>query len=235
MLLKSKAGPSQTSKSSSRQKPELQAPPVDEQEQDFWSTPGTAPRTLHFTGELLTDEQIDTGDLGSLESPLPAAPKTRGTSSRAMQFTTRSRETSATPEVVKPPPPKAEEPRRRSSVSPEAEEDENATVVLKKPPPMETTTRRTAARSPPEPDPEPARAAAGTPDDASRRAKVKVTTELENVVVSDIARYHWLTFAHDEFNQARIWTTIGETIMPGHRFDVSGSSSAKPPRAKETM
>ena len=60
----------------SKRKAESQSSPADEQEQDFWNTPGAATRTLHFTGELLTDEQIDVGDMsGSLESPLPKVPR----------------------------------------------------------------------------------------------------------------------------------------------------------------
>ena len=32
-----------------------------------------------------------------------------------------------------------------------------------------------------------------------------------------------------------MWATVGEVIMPGNPFDPSGSTAAKPPRAKETM
>ena len=33
--------------------------PSNEGEASFWNTPGNAPRTLHFTGESLMDEEVD--------------------------------------------------------------------------------------------------------------------------------------------------------------------------------
>jgi hypothetical protein len=127
MIQKSKAGPSRTAKLSSRTKSDSQAPPVDEQEQDFWNTPGAAARTLHFTGDLLTDEQIDIGELsGSLESPVSCAAKPRGATSRALQFTMRSRETSV---MLKKPPPAESSGQKAEVQSPPATELPRAAPV----------------------------------------------------------------------------------------------------------
>jgi hypothetical protein len=188
MIQKSKAGPSRTAKLSSRTKSDSQAPPVDEREQDFWNTPGAAARTLHFTGDLLTDEQIDIGELsGSLESPVSCAPKPRGATSRALQFTMRSRETSVTPKPVKPLPRHlVEESKEEPPVSPGEEgdeDDEDTTVMLKKPPPAESSGQKAEVQSPPAT--ELPRAAPVKPEEASRRGKVKTTMELENIVVGD--------------------------------------------------
>ena len=36
--------------------------------------------------------------------------------------------------------------------------------------------------------------------------------------------------------KAKIWATMGDAIMPGHSYDLSGRGiGSKPPRAKETM
>ena len=51
LLNKSKPGPSKASRGQARAAAEPPGPPPDEQEQDFWNTPGAAARTLHFTGE----------------------------------------------------------------------------------------------------------------------------------------------------------------------------------------
>ncbi|KAJ7072472.1 hypothetical protein C8F01DRAFT_247605, partial [Mycena amicta] len=50
-----------------------------------------------------------------------------------------------------------------------------------------------------------------------KKGKVRVNLEVERVV-------------------AKIWTTVGDLIMPGHRYDTSGSGTGKkPPHAKETI
>ncbi|KAI0305425.1 hypothetical protein B0F90DRAFT_1058097 [Multifurca ochricompacta] len=35
--------------------------------------------------------------------------------------------------------------------------------------------------------------------------------------------------------QSKIWSTVGELIMPGNPFTMSGSDRSRPPRAKETI
>lgn len=181
MLQKTKPGGASKGPKSAKAKPDpSEAPPTDAQEQDFWNTPGAAARTLHFTGELLTDEQIDVAEMsGSLDSPLPAAPRVRGTRSGALQFTSKEPERDASVESeVHAEPEEPDEPEDLH-VSEEAGEDGDATVMLQRPP-VDNGGR--SSRSPPESVP------AHTPaEDASRRNKVKVTVELENIVVRYIA------------------------------------------------
>ena len=202
MLLKSRPGSSGSAKSSSRTEPQSPLPPVDEQEQDFWNTPGAGARTLHFTGDLLKDEQIDMSELSrSLESPAPAASKPRSTSSRPLQFTTRTRETSATPEPIKRPPVQREQVPEESQVeSPDVEDNEDITVMLQKPPSVEGSGgRRSAALSPL--SAEPPQASATTPRDSSRPGRMKVTRELENIAVSCLMKLRFseiLTNPSDE-------------------------------------
>lgn len=176
MLARSKQAGSSALKPS-KAKAEPQASPPDDQEQNFWDTPGAAARTLHFTGELLTDEQIDMGELSaSLDSPLLSARRTRGTKSGALQFTAREPDVSVEPEAIQHPD-DADDGPEESFGSPGAEYDEDATVMLGKPL-AETSSRRT--QSPPEPP-----RVARPQDAASKRAKTKVTVELENIVVSN--------------------------------------------------
>ncbi|EKM54026.1 uncharacterized protein PHACADRAFT_145606 [Phanerochaete carnosa HHB-10118-sp] len=208
LLRKSKLGPSKGPKSSSRVPVEPRAPLPDEQEQDFWNTPGAAARTLHFTGELLTDEHIDVGDMPeSLGSPTRAsAPRSRGTSSRALQFTSRSHSASIEPE--QPPEQDVEEPDEPPELSQlEPEADEDVTVMLQRPPSVESSRRM--VRSPPQP--EPLRRVQAAADVIPKREKTKVSAELEVIV-------------------AKIWATVGETIMPGRQYDLT-----RPPKAQETI
>ncbi|KAJ7166481.1 hypothetical protein C8R43DRAFT_1061292 [Mycena crocata] len=59
----------------------------------------------------------------------------------------------------------------------------------------------------------PATPAADTP----KKAKLRVNSEVERIV-------------------AKIWSSVGDLIMPGHPFDVAGTGTGKkPPRAKETI
>ncbi|KAJ7045389.1 hypothetical protein C8F04DRAFT_1333275, partial [Mycena alexandri] len=53
--------------------------------------------------------------------------------------------------------------------------------------------------------------------DTPRKGKLRINTEVERIV-------------------AKIWSSAGDLIMPGHPFDTSGTGAGnKPPRAKETM
>ncbi|KAJ6499428.1 hypothetical protein C8R45DRAFT_982343 [Mycena sanguinolenta] len=56
-----------------------------------------------------------------------------------------------------------------------------------------------------------------TPAQTPKKGKVRVNTEVERIV-------------------AKIWSSAGDLIMPGHRFDTSGTGNgSKPPLAKETI
>jgi hypothetical protein len=53
--------------------------------------------------------------------------------------------------------------------------------------------------------------------DTPKKGKMRVNTEVERIV-------------------AKIWSSAGDLVMPGHAFDTSGTGNGKkPPRAKETM
>ena len=181
LLQNSKPGLSKISRGSTKSSTELEAPPADEQEQDFWNTPGAAARTLHFTGELLTDEQIDIDNMtGPLSSPMPApVPRMRGTSSRALQFTARSRDASVEPEVQQAALHDAKHGEPSKSPPPEAEVDEDVTVMLQKPP-SAGSSRRTV-RSPPERGS--SRPTSSATEAPPRRERAKSSGELETIVV----------------------------------------------------
>ena len=160
----------------SKAKPEPSAPLPDAQEQDFWNTPGAAARTLHFTGELLTDEQMDMSDLSASlgsGSPVPnSMPRIRGASSRAMQFTAREPDISVEQE------PSAHQPNEQPDIPEEltGENDDDVTVMLQKPP-VESSTKQVHSPPIPKPGPPPSN------NSAKKEGKAKVTTELENIVV----------------------------------------------------
>ncbi|KAH9916231.1 hypothetical protein B0H21DRAFT_781976 [Amylocystis lapponica] len=192
-------------------------------EETFWNTPGAAARTLHFTGDSLLDENVSLADVSALSfaSPIPTRAKPTHKPTSASRESPAERDADdiegSTAEVS---------PKTSNGIQPEArleEEDEEQTVVLRRPapPPIQadapdnssfvSISPDTGTASPEQAESLPAEAPSGRP-------KVKVTTELESII-------------------ARIWATIGEIIMPGHPFDVSGSGKGggKPPRAKETI
>ncbi|GJE96700.1 hypothetical protein PsYK624_129050 [Phanerochaete sordida] len=207
-----------SSKSSAMAPASPQGPPPDDQEQDFWNTPGAAARTLHFTGDLLTDEQIDISNMsGTLDTPLPAsAPRVRGASSGALRFTARSRSASVEPDVPTPQPEVAEELEEPPELPP-AEGD--ATVMLQKPPAVESSRRavrsppvestRRTVRSPPQPDS--ARRVQSSREARPKREKSAASGELEVIV-------------------SKIWATVGDTIAPGRQYDADNT-----PNSQETI
>ncbi|KAJ7622831.1 hypothetical protein DFH06DRAFT_1059710 [Mycena polygramma] len=91
---------------------------------------------------------------------------------------------------------------------PDEPADDDATVVLPKPAvALSTSPPPSVPTSPVEPP------ATDTP----KKGKVRVNTEVERIV-------------------AKIWSSVGDLIMPGHPFNTTGSGTgSKPPRAKETI
>ncbi|KAH9924407.1 uncharacterized protein B0H18DRAFT_1119942 [Fomitopsis serialis] len=190
----------------SRHKPRPQTPPsaIDEQEETFWNTPGAAARTLHFTGDSLLDEEVHVADMSNLSFSSPVPVRRSGADTDLPERASDEEELEA--EMA------ADEPVHtvdEDSLSTEEvldEDDSDPTVKLRPPlkaisPPVEDTAVQEAA-SPPA-------TVAETPD-PHKRAKVRVTTELEQIV-------------------AKIWATIGDQIKAGH------ANSGKPLRAKETL
>ena len=107
----------------------------------------------------------------------------------------------------------------------EYEGDGEETVVMKHPPPVSSPTEP----NPPAPiiDKPPLPVHLTPP-------KIKLNSETERIVVS----HHLDSYAiclSIFTSQSKIWSTVGEIIMPGHPFDASGKSTNKPPNAKETM
>ncbi|EPQ57372.1 hypothetical protein GLOTRDRAFT_137712 [Gloeophyllum trabeum ATCC 11539] len=196
------------------------APPkADAQEEMFWNTPASRARTLHFTESLIMDESVDLGNVTtSFSSPLA------GPASRASRHMVEEDEPEdeAEEEEEESPAVGEEQDHEEQPDSPEEPETETdqETVVLSKPPdepPSPTRPPDTPAseielvtETPSQPTP-----SGGT--ESVRKPKVRITTEVERIV-------------------AKIWATVGEMLMPGHPYNVSGSPKTnKPPRAKETI
>ena len=186
ILLKQKTGARTGSRLPSRSKakppdPPAATPPVDAQEEDFWNTPGAPARTLRFTGDLLTDEQLDLAELdSSLTSPfpdpqapdLPRPPRT----SRAMQFTQRDM-----PQVEEETTSAPEDAARTTSSDDDDDEGDETVILTKEPvksPPLPTQSDRHA---PAQSDPSASQSA--TPVGQPAKPKLRVTTELESIVV----------------------------------------------------
>ncbi|KAI0633628.1 hypothetical protein C8Q77DRAFT_1217966 [Trametes polyzona] len=212
--------------------PATPASPPDAREDTFWNTPGTAARTLHFTGDSLLDEEMDINDVSAASFGTPLIPQKQV--DKLSRHELPARQTShADPETnpSQPPPPGGDGEDEEEEVESvlgeddgdvdEADETAEPTVVLGKAP-LSSPPGETRPPSPPETK----QRATEPPPDApqsstlasSHRSKVKVTTELERIV-------------------EKMWATVGEIIMPGHPFDALGKSTnkSKPPRAKETM
>lgn len=172
MLLKKAKPGSSKSKPSEKRKAEPQTPQTpDPQEDEFWNTPGAA-RTLHFTGELLTDEQLDLADLsGSLASPVPEMRRRPPGASRALEF--KAAEPNASVHE-----PEQEDDATSESPEPPDVVDEDKTVMLPRPTAVAASV---SLQSSPDPQSTPAPVPAPT-----RPSKTKVTTELEHIVVSSV-------------------------------------------------
>ncbi|KAI0063690.1 hypothetical protein BV25DRAFT_1990653 [Artomyces pyxidatus] len=195
---------------------------VDPQEDMFWNTPAAPARTLQFSNELLIDEQVDLGDVTTSFSspigPIRGAMGSRlvgedeGDGSMDANGVEEDDETIG-PQIVD---------ESGDTVDEEGEddpEDEEKTVMLKRlSPPSAPQTETTVDASVVEIEPAalPLPGGASTPPQSAKKQKVRITNEVERIV-------------------AKIWATVGDLIMPGHRFDTSGNGTNKPPRAKETI
>ncbi|KAG5653618.1 hypothetical protein H0H81_011844 [Sphagnurus paluster] len=189
-------------------------PPLSPQEDDFWNTPAVGARTLRFTDNLM-DEQVDLGDITtSFISPIhyskPGAlsPPVRDDSFVQDPLVPLSFE-------------RNDDDDEKGHLEEEkdiSELDGEKKIVLQNhfPEPDITEPGCSPAPKPQEVAHETNMPAVLNTPDAST-VKVKVNSEVERIT-------------------ARIWTTIGDLIMPGHPFDTSSHGlGAKPPRAKETL
>ncbi|KAH9830757.1 uncharacterized protein C8Q71DRAFT_784405 [Rhodofomes roseus] len=185
-----------------RFKPQTPPRASDEKEETFWNTPGAAARTLHFTGDSLLDEEALVADMTNMSFSSPVPAQRNGAMSSLSEHPLDEDEepelgTDADNEDSLP----AEE-------SPE--EDSDPTVRLQ---PHSLPTALSPAgddlvqhEQSPSVTPAPV---TETPD-PHKRTKVRVTTELEQIV-------------------AKIWATIGDQIKAGH------ANGGKSLRAKETL
>ncbi|THH15127.1 hypothetical protein EW146_g5302 [Bondarzewia mesenterica] len=222
--------------------PSSRSPRTDAQEDIFWGTPGgrsrTPARTLQFN-DLLVNEQVDLGDVtSSFASPISAVRPT-SRSNRPFSFSSPTDDPSIDePNNVSPEPEHVEEPDPDVTVQPisqdediqENEQDEEGdeadeaekTVMLSKGPspppaaPPDLCDESEVEIVPPTPIRPRINAEATTPSRSARKPKVRITNEVERIVM-------------------KIWSTVGDIIMPGHPFDTSGNGVQKPPRAKETI
>ncbi|KAG6829557.1 hypothetical protein H0H92_004226 [Tricholoma furcatifolium] len=191
--------------------------PSSPEEDNFWNTPAGAARTLRFSENLmeadnLLNEQVDLVDTSnvSFTSPVPASRTGQASAlypDDSIQFT---------PSLLKPPIAEASQQDNDESFSLPAEDDihepeyedegvGDSTVVLKKPSEQDIPT------SPHQPDVE------NTP--SVKKQKIRVNGEVELIANT-----------YQSVKQAKIWTTIGDSIMP-----IQGQTSIKPPSAKEIM
>ncbi|OAX40838.1 hypothetical protein K503DRAFT_798455 [Rhizopogon vinicolor AM-OR11-026] len=193
------------------------------QEEMFWNTPAASVRTLRFT-EKLMDEEVDINDVSVMSFTSPVSRPRSVLSSLGLpvdddSFDNGERGTRSDESAMPDPPDK-------EVVAKECNEQEvydgEQTVVLKKLPSSSHPEPILAESNTPPETPLPAHpelpTPAAVPPGSARKPKVRMNSEIERIVT-------------------KIWSTVGDIIMPGHPFDPTGSVSggSKPPRAKETI
>ena len=160
------------------QAPESPASPPDEREETFWNTPGAAARTLHFTGDSLLDEEIDINDVSAASFGTPVTKQKVPEKASLHDMGAHASHSDAQPGGPEQDQYAEDEEDEVESVLDEDDATE-PTVVLQKVP---------SPQKPRSPEPEPVRKQERPPEPVSlasggHRPKVKVTTELERVVV----------------------------------------------------
>ncbi|KAG1746080.1 hypothetical protein EDB19DRAFT_2023448 [Suillus lakei] len=195
------------------------------QEEMFWNTPAASARTLRFT-EKLMDEEVDINDVSvmSFTSPIPRPRSVLSSLGLPVDDDSLNggEHDIGQDDSVIPDPPDGEDLLDKGSEPEVGDGDGEQTVVLKKlPSSLPPNPTPLGSNTPPEtslPANSELRAPAAVPPESARKPKVRMNAEIEKIVV-------------------KIWSTVGEIIMPGHPFDPTGSVSgrSKPPRAKETL
>jgi hypothetical protein len=195
------------------------------QEEMFWNTPAASARTLRFT-EKLMDEEVDINDMSviSFTSPVPRPRSVLSSLGLPVDDDpldhgehNMGEGDSVLPDISNRP--EEELPDSELEVN---DVDGEQTVVLNKlpsslPPNPALPDDAMPPETPLSANPDSQTLAPGPPESA-RKPKIRMVAEIEKIVV-------------------KIWSTVGEIIMPGHPFDPTGSISggSKPPRAKETL
>ncbi|KAG6862285.1 hypothetical protein C0995_015982 [Termitomyces sp. Mi166 len=196
-------------------KPRTPPPPSPPQEDSFWNTTAATAKTLRFTDNILDitdsllDEQVDLGDISAISSsPIPPAWTSLFTPQGDPLQITPSDLNSSSEESID-----AQKENVGDVDDREVEEGEDEkTVVVTKPVKEEPIT-------PPSTSPMQNLTPATSPVDTLKvkQPKLRVNSEVERIVT-------------------RIWTTVGDMIMPGHPFGTfQGSAGSKPPRAREII
>lgn len=201
---------------------------ADAQEEDFWNTPGVPARTLHFTGDLLTNEQLDISGVDhSMSSPLAHAPTLSRSAKhpKAMQFTARESlaptsnlqevDSSFEDSIV------GDAPGTGDPDDAASEEDEDVTVMLKLSPPKQDFNDDSTSHTQPLPESESISMImdSHTPGETKTKTRFKITTELENIVVCGPFSALCLTYAYSTLGQDLViygrhnhaWTFFIET------------------------
>ncbi|KAG2072313.1 hypothetical protein BDR04DRAFT_1051777 [Suillus decipiens] len=195
------------------------------QEEIFWNTPATSARTLRFT-EKLMDEEVDINDVSIMSFPSPVPRPRSVLSSLGLPVDDDSLdigEHNIGPgdSVMPDPLDQHEEELLGSELELDGGDGEQTVVLKKLPSSLPPNFTPPEGITPPE-TPLPANSELQTPasgpPESAREPKVRMNMEIEKIVM-------------------KIWSTVGEIIMPGHPFDPTGSISggSKPPRAKETL
>ncbi|KDQ57742.1 hypothetical protein JAAARDRAFT_35427 [Jaapia argillacea MUCL 33604] len=221
---------------------------VSVQEEVFWNTPAAKARTLQFTAEAQSQELLldaDDGLMGELgdvsvgfASPLPAGGNQirkglgfgLGAGRRDLRDVAKAREVDQGSPPVRDSQGSQDKPEVTHLVhdsdelpdAPSTTSEADETVVLSKPPipsiqrvpmPLPPSPPR-SVQTPVQPKRSPDRTK--TVKESAKKPRLKVTTEMERIVT-------------------KMWSSVGEIIMPGNTFDVSSGGGNRPPRAKDTM
>ncbi|KAH8093917.1 hypothetical protein BXZ70DRAFT_948436 [Cristinia sonorae] len=200
----------------------------DAAEHSFWNTPAASARTLHFTEDsLLTDEHMDLS-APSLASPLNDSvrgPPVRGKMperaiARQLMFEpTKKDELSAEEKAANDS--FEESPPLDVGATAVVEDDDfdedDMTIMMKKSSPLASELPQQDPNATIELTTAPIISTSGAAQMEPKKQRFKITEEMEAVV-------------------SKIWTAMGDVIMPGNPYDLNGSGiGVKPPRAKETL
>ncbi|TFK44596.1 hypothetical protein BDQ12DRAFT_708501 [Crucibulum laeve] len=188
-------------------------PPSTSEEDQFWNTPA-ASRTLRFSDDLLMDEQMDVGDVtATFTSPIASThPKQHRTLLSPSPFGKEAKLSTSDPFEHRPVPPEvlsSKNDDRESSITFDGSFARTSLAHdhLEQLPPLQSSEEVTSHFL-----------STHLKIDFSKQTKTRITSEVERIVF-------------------RIWTTVGDIIMPGHPFDTSGVTTIgkKPPLAQETL
>ncbi|OJA18410.1 hypothetical protein AZE42_06387 [Rhizopogon vesiculosus] len=182
----------------------------------FWNTPATSARTLRFTDKLM-DEEVDINDVSVMSFTSPVSRPRSVLSSLGLPVDEDSFDNGLPVDEdsfdncergTRPDESVMPDPPDKEVVAEEC--NEQVPILAESHTPSETETPLPAHPELP--------IHAAVPPGSARKPKVRMNSEIERIVT-------------------KIWSTVGEIIMPGHPFDPTGSVSggSKPPRAKETL